>query len=56
VWVWGGDNFKYLGGEFYQDFTLLNDELPEGVSGEISHVGLGFMHTLIGVMVQASKA
>lgn len=56
VWVWGGDNFKYLGGEFYPDFTLLNDELPEGVSGEISHVGLGFMHTLIGVMVQASKA
>ena len=56
VWVWGGDDSKYLGGEFYPDFTLLNDELPEDVSGEISHVGLGFMHTLIGVMVQASKA
>lgn len=56
VWVWGGDNSKPLGGEFYPDFTLLNDELPEEVSGEISHVGLGFMHTLIGVMVQANKA
>lgn len=55
VWIWGGDDLRYLGGEFYQDFTLLNDQLPEEVSGEITHVGLGFLHTLVGVMVQGKS-
>jgi alpha-tubulin suppressor-like RCC1 family protein len=47
VWVWGGEDHRNLGGEYYETMTLLNEELPEGKDEEIFKIGLGYMHTVI---------
>ncbi|CAG9333564.1 unnamed protein product [Blepharisma stoltei] len=45
-WTWGGEDWRYLEGEFYENFTLLNSLLPNSQE-EIVDVGLGFIHTLV---------
>lgn len=47
VWIWGGEDHRKLGGEYYESITLLNNELPEGKDEEIYKIGLGYMHTVI---------
>ena len=46
VWVWGGDDFRYLDGEYYEKMTLINNDLPNPLD-QVEEVALGFMHTLV---------
>ena len=47
VWVWGGLDYRYLEGEFYEEMTLVNPLLPKKKDADIEDVGLGYMHTLL---------
>eukprot|EP00359_Climacostomum_virens_P005655 CAMPEP_0204915602 /NCGR_PEP_ID=MMETSP1397-20131031/13573_1 /ASSEMBLY_ACC=CAM_ASM_000891 /TAXON_ID=49980 /ORGANISM="Climacostomum Climacostomum virens, Strain Stock W-24" /LENGTH=398 /DNA_ID=CAMNT_0052087717 /DNA_START=36 /DNA_END=1228 /DNA_ORIENTATION=- len=46
-WVWGGEDLSHVGGENYEGFTLMNEELPEDSGEGIMDVGLGYMHTIV---------
>lgn len=47
VWTWGGIDYRYLDGEFFEKMTLLNNLLPKQAKEDVVDVSLGYMHTLV---------
>lgn len=47
VWLWGGHDYRYLDGEFYEKMTMLNNLIPGQLEEDIVDLALGYMHTLV---------
>jgi alpha-tubulin suppressor-like RCC1 family protein len=47
LWTWGGQDYRYLNGDFYERMSLVNGLLPKQVEEDVVDVALGFMHTLV---------
>lgn len=47
VWVWGGHDYRYLDGEFYESMTMINNLIPSQLEEDIIDLALGYMHTLV---------
>lgn len=47
LWTWGGHDYRYLLGDYYENMTLVNGLLPNQVQEDVVEIALGFMHTLV---------
>ena len=47
IWTWGGRDYRYLDGDYYEKMTLINPLIPNFKHEEITDIALGYMHTLV---------